>query len=246
MLKNNISSICILIGMGFASAQTINLPPYDGSPTYYYTNELSVNDNLVITFQDKNVTPNFYTKGFTELYLYGGLETDSGETIGMPDITNTAAMPVFSLVDTDSDVNQSPNVYRLSINLASWYSGVPDGTTVTKFNFRIRNSQGYTGEDITLSFSIDLKDANKDSTLSVEKSGMVQSLKVVKNQLIFTNYSGKISIKAYDILGHLLDFYDGLVTSSKMSVFMAIPNNQLTLLKIDNDNVLQTVKTINH
>jgi len=165
---------------------------------------------------------------------------------GAPDISNTAAMPVFSLTADDTDTNIGPNSYELTINLSSWYSGVPDGETVTKFNFYIRNGLGSTGENITTMISIDLKDAVKDSTLDIGKSQLAQSLKVVKNELIFNNYSGKIAVSAYNLSGQIVDRFEGLANSSRMSVFMALPKNQVSILVVENENSKKTIKTINH
>ncbi|WP_228852058.1 hypothetical protein [Aegicerativicinus sediminis] len=248
MLKIYLSSICIIFCTCFLPAQDLEifLPSYDGQIINHTSNAISVNDDVLITFQDKNITTNFFTEGMTELYLYGGLQTANGTMEGAPDITDTAAMPVFSLVSNDTDANAKPNTYDLKINLASWYSSVPDGVVVTKFNFYIRNSLGYEGENITTMISIDLKDATKDSTLDVTNKSMSQSLKIIKDELIFTNYNGKISVNAYDLTGRIVDHFEGMATSSKMSVFMALPKDQITLVVVENENSRKTFKTLNH
>ena len=149
-----------------SAQEVLTFSAYNGSPATITATTSTVNDDITIVFEDSDIINNFYTDGRTFIHMFGGLDTPAGGFQDSPGFGDLASQPQLTLVSGDTDANLAPNTYSITINLASHYSGIADGTTIYGFNLLFQNEFGGGGNNQSADLYIDLVDANKDSTLS--------------------------------------------------------------------------------
>lgn len=221
-------------------------PAYNGTPINLTASYSSVNDDIIITFMDADVLENFYTNDQNEIYLYGGLDTDSGSYQGAPDVINLVDQPVLTLVPSDSDNSASPNTYTLTLNLAGQYAAVANGTTVYGFDLYFQNQFANGGNNQTVDLYIDLVDALKDNTLGLEDFAVTPDLIITAGGITLKNIYGKYSVDVFNILGQKR--FSTLGISDKDSLFLPLEfsRNQINLVKFESNDLTKTIKFISH
>lgn len=234
-----------LMSFQLVSAQEVlTFSAYNGSPATITATSSTVNDDITIVFEDSDIINNFYTDGRTYIHMYGGLDTPSGGFQGSPGFGDLAAQPQLTLISGDGDVNAAPNTYSITINLASHYSGVADGTTIYGLNLLFQNEFGGGGNNQTADLYIDLVDAIKDSTLSTENFESNINTFYANNALNIKGYQGKANIKAYDVLGKLILNKEDIQISSSFSTELNLPKNQLFIVVIESSTFKKVLKII--
>ncbi len=202
MLKNYILIFFLCINSTFLFAQeTITFDNYDGA-FISVTATSTVNDEITILFEDIDIVNNFYTENQTEIYMYGGLNTSEGTFQGAPDFNTLSEQPALTL-HNDTESAAGPNTYSITINLADYYSSVPDGTMVVGFNLLFQNQFGGGGNNQSADLYIDLADAIKSSTLNLSSVSPLDKVKTsTKNKEVYiAGINSDANISIYNILG---------------------------------------------
>lgn len=235
----------LLMSFQLTSGQEVlTFSAYNGSPATITATTSTVNDEITIVFEDSDIINNFYTDGRTYIHMFGGLDTPSGGFQGSPSFGDLGAQPQLNLVSGDSDVNAAPNTYSITINLATHYSGVADGTTVYGFNLLFQNEFGGGGNNQTADLYIDLIDAMKDSTLNIDDFENSINTFYANNSLNINGYQGKANIKAYDVLGKMILNKEDIQISSSFSTELNLPKNQLFIVVIESNTFKKVLKII--
>jgi len=84
------------------------------------------------------------------------------------------------------------------------------------------------------------------STLAVDQFTKNIKFYYVNNALKIIGYQGKISIKAYDIIGRLLYHKKDISVQNGFSKSIRLPKNQVSILLIKGDNFTKSLKVIAH
>ncbi len=219
---------------------------YDGAGITLTAATATVNDEIIITFMDTNIIDNFYTEGRTQIYLYGGLDTSAGGFQGAPDFGTLSSQPVLTLISSDTDANMAPNTYTITINLATVYSSVPDGTTVFGFNLLFQNEFGGGGNNQTVDLYINLVDAAKDSTLDVTSFDSLPTLVATKGGIKVKSLYGEYKLKVYDVLGKKTYQTMGSITNENFFIPIKFSKNQINLVRFESPGLSKTIKIISH
>ncbi|RAJ12946.1 hypothetical protein [Olleya aquimaris] len=245
MIKNYFLLLLLMVSNAIIAQETLTFNGYDGAPATITATSSTVNDQITIVFEDVDLINNFYTDGRTYIHMYGGLDTPSGGFQGSPGFNDLGSQPQLTLVSTDTDANAGPNTYSLTINLAQFYTGVPDGTTVFGFNLLFQNEFGGGGNNQTADLYIDLIDAVKNSTLSItETKKTVFSAKMIDNQLLISNFNGVVTIKAYNILGKEILRIPNLEVNNTLRKTLNLPKNQISIVVIETAKSRHTLKVV--
>jgi len=232
----------LLIATASFAQETIVLAGYDGVGLSV-TATSNVNQSITIVFEDANIIDNFYTQFQDNIWMYGGLDTDSGAFQGAPsDFGDLSQQPQFMLIDADN--NAAPNSYSITINLAQYYSGVADGTMVYGLNLLFQNQFGGGGNNQTTDLYIDLVDAIKDSTLGIAEFNSDQNIQLVNNNLIVQNYQGKLAINIFDMSGRLLSAIHAKSASNMFSKALDITAGELYFITVEGHNFTKTIKAL--
>jgi hypothetical protein len=224
--------------------EVLTFSGYDGSGSTVTATTSTVNDEITIVFEDANIIDNFYTQFQDVVFMFGGLDTDNGGFQGSPAFGDLGAQPQLTL--TDADNNAAPNTYSITINLAQHYSAVPDGTMIYGFNLLFQNQFGGGGNNQTADLYIDLVDALKDSTLSLDTLSNNVSLKYAGNDLILNNYQGSLSILVFDVFGRQIE---NLKTKSQAATFRTALNlqkQQIYFVLVEGENLKKTLKILSN
>ncbi|WP_179346380.1 T9SS type A sorting domain-containing protein [Winogradskyella ursingii] len=242
MIKNYIITSIFCVGfLSLAAQEVITFGNYDGT-TMNITATSTVNEEITIVFEDVDIINNFYTENRTIIYMYGGLTTSAGTFQGSPGFNDLSSQPVLSL--TDGDAATGPNTYSITINLAAHYSNVPDGTEVLGFNLLFQNEFGGGGNNQTIDLTIDLVDAVKDSSLSVNSSELDTIKTIVKDKrLQLFGAVTPLEISIYNIWGQTVmhkDFND----FESIDLDLSSQSTGIYIVKLKNKNQSKTVKVI--
>lgn len=222
--------------------EVLTFSGYDGGVSTIIATTSTVNDDITIVFEDANIIDNFYTQFQDYIYMFGGLDTNDGGFQGSPAFGDLGAQPQLLL--TDADNNAAPNTYSITINLAQHYAAVPDGSMVYGFNLLFQNQFGSGGNNQTVDLYIDLVDALKDSTLSLNTFSNEISLKYVSNELVLNNYQGALTIMIFDVTGRQIQ---QIKTESQNTTFRAtlnIQKQQLYFVVVEGNNFRKTLKLL--
>lgn len=234
-----------LLSIQLMSAQEVfTFSAYDGSAATLTATSATVNDEITIVFEDSDIINNFYTEGRTFIHMFGGLDTPTGNFQGSPDFGDLPAQPQLTLISGDTDSNAAPNTYSITINLATHYTGVADGISIIGFNLLFQNEFGGGGNNQTADLYIDLVDANKNSTLGIENFENTLNTFYNNNSLYIYGYQGKVSIKAFDVIGKLILNRDNIQISNSYSTELDLPKNQLSIVLIEGNNFKKVLKII--
>ncbi|MGB6267430.1 MAG: hypothetical protein WBF67_00340 [Olleya sp.] len=244
-MKNYFLILLFFVSNTIIAQETLTFSGYDGAPAAITATSSTVNDQITIVFEDVDIINNFYTDGRTYIHMYGGLDTPSGGFQGTPAFGDLASQPQLTLVTTDTDVNAGPNTYSVTINLAQFYTGVADGTTVYGFNLLFQNEFGGGGNNQSADLYIDLVDAPKNSTLSTQETSKTAfSAKMIDNQLLISNYNGKANIIAYNILGKEILRISNLEVNTTLRKTLNLPKNQISIVVIETTKSRHSLKVV--
>jgi hypothetical protein len=224
--------------------EVLTFSGYDGAGSTITATTSTVNDEITIVFEDANIIDNFYTQFQDYVHMFGGLDTAGGTFQGSPAFGDLASQPQLLL--TDGDNNAAPNTYSITINLAQHYSAVPDGTMIDGLNLLFQNQYGGGGNNQSADLYIDLVDALKDSTLSLNTFSNGISLKYIGNELVLNNYQGSLIILVFDITGRQIQH---LKTKSQNTIFrtnLDIQKQQLYFVQVEGDNFRKTLKILSN
>ncbi len=100
------------------------------------------------------------------------------------------------------------------------------------------------GNNQTVDLYIDLVDAVKDSTLSLDSFSNELSLKYIGNELILNNYQGSLNIMVFDVAGRQIQ---NLKTKSQNTTFrtaLNIQKQQIYFVLVEGDNFKKTLKIL--
>ncbi len=250
MKKNYILIFSLLFSLAGMSQEVLTFSGYNGAGTTNITATTStVNDEITIVFEDLDIINNLYTDGRTFLYIYGGLDTNSGGFQGAPsDFFDNTSQPIANLIASDTDTNTAPNTYSITINLTEEYASVPDGETIYGYNLIFRNefsANDGNSNNQTLDLYIDLVDAQKDSsTLSLNDELAENNIALsVNDKFVSIAASQPIStVEIYDILGKRIEV---LNTNDKNALMdLSSTSNGIYIVKIASGNNITTRKII--
>lgn len=244
-MKTKLLMLVSAFAITFLNAQeVIELGNYNGSGFAVDAVTATVNNDITIVFEDVDIINNFYTDGQNSIWMYGGLDTDSGPFQDAPNFSNLSEQPQFSLFN-DTNVNQGPNTYTLTINPATLYSNVPNGTTVYGLNLLFQNQYGGGGNNQTANLYINLVDAIKSPTLSTQENNIETSnTYMVNNVLHIDGYIGKASVTVYDILGRQTQHLQNITVNNGFKQQLNLPNNQLSVIVVRAEGFTKTIKAI--
>lgn len=235
--------IALVINSAMYAQEVVTLSGYDGSPISVSATS-TVNETITIVFEDVDIIQNFYTQFQNSIYLYGGLDTDTGTFVGAPGFGDLASQP--ELVLTDADNNAQPNTYSITINLAQHYASVPNGTLVEGLNLLFQNQFSGGGNNQTVDLFIDLADANKDDTLSTGQFDIDNNIIFVHNELIINGYSGQTSITVYDMLGKLVKQESTEITTNAYRKNLGLAKDQLYIVSVRTQDFVKTLKVLSN
>ncbi|WP_353778976.1 hypothetical protein [Winogradskyella sp. 3972H.M.0a.05] len=226
--------------------ETVNLSGYNGSG-FTVTATSTVNDDIIIVFEDVDIIQNFYTQFQDQIYMYGGLDTVDGPFQGAPDFNDyLVSHPVLVLIDGDN--NAQPNTYSIIINLADEYSSVPDGTMVFGFNLLFQNQFGGLGQpnNQTENLYIDLTDAMKDSTLSIgDVNASNNVVKYFNDRLFIPNATySEVSVKVYDLLGKMIYDNKNLSVQNSYSERINLNHKGVKVIIVETEDFRKVIKAI--
>lgn len=224
--------------------EVLTFSGYDGGGSTITATTSTVNDEITIMFEDANIIDNFYTQFQDYIHMFGGLDTDGGGFQGAPGFGDLASQPQLLL--TDGDNNAAPNTYSITIDLSQHYAAVPDGTMIYGFNLLFQNQFGGGGNNQTVDLYIDLVDALKDSTLSLDSFSNDISLKYIGNELVLNNYQGSLNILVFDVTGRQIQ---NLKTKSQNTAFrttLDIQKQQIYFVQVEGDNFKKRLKLISN
>lgn len=254
MIKNYILFLCITFSLVSFSQEVLTFNNYDGagSTTSITATTSTVNDDITILLEDIDIINNFYTDGRTFTYIYGGLDTSSGNYQGAPaDFFDNSSQPIANLVASDTDANVGPNTYSITINLASHYSSVPDGELILGYNLIFRNefsANDGNANNQTLDLYIDLVDAVKAGTLNVSEVTAHNVITVFPNptksnwNIEAANNRKITSVNVFDVLGNRV------LSMSNLTNKVEISTNDLSsgiyLARVHTDAGIKTIKLI--
>jgi hypothetical protein len=224
--------------------EVLTFSGYDGAGSTITATTSTVNDEITIVFEDVNIIDNFYTQFQNAIYMFGGFNTDDGTFQGSPVFGDIGVQPLLTL--TDGDNNVAPNTYSITINLAQYYITVPDGTMVYGFNLLFQNQFGGGGNNQTVDLYIDLVDALKDSTLSLNTFSNDVSLKYIGNELVLNNYQGSLNILVFDVTGRQIQHLKANSQNSTFRTTLGIQKQQLYFVQVEGDNFKKTLKLISN
>ena len=234
----------VLASLSLNAQEVLTFSGYDGAGSTITATTSTVNDEITIVFEDLNIVDNFYTDFQDYIHMYGGLDTDDGGFQGTPGFGDLASQPQLFL--TDGNNNSAPNTYSITINLAQHYSSVPDGTMIYGFNLLFQNQFGGGGNNQTTDLYIDLVDAMKDSTLSLDSLSSNITLKYDGNNLILNNYQGILNILVFDVYGRQIE---NLKKESQTAMFRTVLNlqkQQIYFVLVEGENFKETLKILSH
>lgn len=245
MMKNyfKLLLIALLFNLPSHSQEVITLSGYDGSPISV-TATSTVNETITIVFEDVDIINNFYTQFQNSIFMYGGLDTDTATFVGAPGFNDLPSQP--ELILTDADNNAQPNTYSITINLAQHYASVPNGTLVEGLNLLFQNQFGGGGNNQTADLFIDLADANKDDTLSLNQFDIENDILFAQNELIVNGYSGQLSITVYDMLGKLVKQQSETINTSNFRTNLNLSKDQLYIVTVRTDQFVKTLKVLSN
>ncbi len=224
--------------------EVLTFSGYDGTGSSITATTSTVNDEVIIVFEDINIIDNFYTQFQDVVYMFGGLDTDNGGFQGSPAFGDLGAQPQLTL--TDGDNNAAPNTYSITINLAQHYSTVPDGTMIYGFNLLFQNQFGGGGNNQTADLYIDLVDAFKDSTLSLDTLSNNVSLKYVGNDLMLNNYQGSLSILVFDVYGRQIENVKTEIQAATFRTALNLQKQQIYFVLVEGENFKKTLKILSN
>lgn len=224
--------------------EVLTFSGYDGTGSTITATTSTVNDEITIVFEDANIIDNFYTQFQDYIHMFGGLDTDGGTYQGSPAFGDLASQPQLLL--TDGDNNAAPNTYSITINLAQHYSAVPDGTMIYGFNLLFQNQFGGGGNNQTADLYIDLVDALKDSTLSLDSFSNELSLKYIGNELVLNNYQGSLNIMVFDVAGRQIQNLKAESQNTTFRTELNIQKRQVYFVLVEGDNFKKTLKLISN
>lgn len=224
--------------------EVLTFSGYDGAGSTITATTSTVNDEITIVFEDANIIDNFYTQFQDYVHMFGGLDTAGGTFQGSPAFGDLGAQPQLLL--TDGDNNAAPNTYSITINLAQHYAAVPDGTMVYGFNLLFQNQFGGGGNNQSVDLYIDLVDAMKDSTLSLDTFTNDTSLKYIGNELVLNNYQGSLNILVFDVTGRQIQHLKANSQNSTFRTALGIQKQQLYFVQVEGDNFKKTLKLISN
>lgn len=242
MIKLYTTFCLFFVGSLFYAQETLTFSNYNGSAINLTATTSTVNNSITIVFEDADIINNFYTQFQNEIYMFGGLNTDAGGFQGSPSFSDLGSQPQLTLIDSDNSVQ--PNTYSITINLAQHYTLVPNGTMVYGFNLLFQNQYSGGGNNQTLDLYIDLVDAVKDSTLSIDDFTATVKAKCLNNNLQLTNYTGPLSITIFDINGRIINTLTDISNSNIHNIRLNLPKSQLCIVHIKGDSFVETLKTI--
>src|SRR5690606_10736458 len=154
------------------------------------------------------------------------------------------AQPQLLLIDGDN--NAAPNTYSITINLAQHYAAVPDGTMIYGFNLLFQNQFGGGGNNQTVDLYIDLIDAMKDSTLSLDSFSNEVSLKYIGNELVLNNYQGSLNILVLDVTVRQIQNLKTNSQNTTIRTALGIQKQQLYFVQVEGDNFRKTLKILSN
>lgn len=243
MMKNYFFFLFIFSALSLSAQEVLTFSGYDGSPATLIATS-TVNDEITIVIEDIDIVNNFYTENQTEIYMYGGLDTPAGGFQGTPPFGDLGQQPQLTLFN-DSDASTGPNTYSITINLASHYSSVTDGTMVFGFNLLFQNQFSGGGNNQTADLYIDLTDAMKDSTLSNDSFELQPETKATVNNKVLSilNTERAETISIYNILGQNI-FTQNYKNQDNVSINLTEESSGLYIVRIQSGSNIQTVKIL--
>lgn len=241
MTKNYILFLLCLSAFTMHSQEVLTFSGYDGTAITLTATTATVNDDITIVFEDANIIDNFYTQFQNEIHLYSGLNTDMGTFQFAPDFSDLASQPQLTLVASDADNNAGPNTYSITINLAQYFSSVPEGTTVFGLNLLFQNQFGGGGNNQTVDLFIDLVDG---TTLGVQDFSNVPEVRIVNDEIITKNLQGALTISVYDLSGRLINSMVKNVASATFRGSLELPKKQICLITVEGQNFRKTFKSV--
>ncbi|MGC1474186.1 MAG: T9SS type A sorting domain-containing protein [Psychroserpens sp.] len=230
-----------LIMFAANSQETITISGYDGTATTIDATS-NVNQTITIVFEDADIVQNFYTENRASIFMYGGLDTDAGGFQGAPDFGDLSSQPELLLTDGDSAT--APNTYNITINLAQFYSSIPNGTTVYGFNFLFQNEFGGGGNNQSADLYINLVDAPKDDTLSIASFNKNNFVSFIGNELVVSSASGDLDLSVYDNLGRAIKTLSIANSESGQKIDLGLEKDQIYIVKVSGETQSKTLKFI--
>ncbi|MDO1500157.1 hypothetical protein Q2T40_08425 [Winogradskyella maritima] len=217
---------------------------YDGATETVTSGAATVNDGIIIGLKDLDIVNNFFTQGFTEIYMFAGLDTENGTFDGAPMQTDLANQLELGIID--SNANTPANTYTGFINLSELFTNVADGTEVYGVNLKFQNANADGGNNETVELYIDLVDAElRGMTLGTPNAiANTFDVKYFNNSLNIANYQGSVNISAYDLNGRELVRTEATV-SSNTQLQLDLPSQQIVILQVYTDlGIRKTLKVI--
>ena len=99
--------------------------------------------------------------------------------------------------------------------------------------------------DYDISFNIDtLEYSIVESTFGIDELENNLNVFYANNSLIINGYQGKANIKAYDILGKLIENKENVQISSSFSTALNLPKNQLSIIVIEAHDFNKVIKVL--
>lgn len=242
MTKNYFAFFLFCLALNSYSQEVFTFSGYNGAVINLTASTATVNDDITIVFEDADVIENFYTQSQNEIYMYGGFTTDAGPFQFTPDFYTLSEQIQLPLVASDGDPDTSPNTYSVTINLAQLFPSVPTGTMIYGFNLLFQNQFNDGGNNQTADLYIDLVDA---VTLGIQEFSGMQSVRMVKDEIITQNYQGKLMISVYDISGRLINSSVETITSSSYRMSLDLPKKQMNFIVVKSEDS-SFAKTFKH
>jgi len=127
-----------------------------------------------------------------------------------------------------------------STNASDWPAGTGSTTSGGPNIFALAGTY-----DVSFNFSTGVYNF-ASATLAVDEFTKNIQFYYVDNTLKINGYSGRASIKAFDVIGRLLYVKDNLNVQNGFSQPIELPKNQVSFLLIKGENFTKSLKVISH
>ncbi len=155
MKKLIVLCFIILCTLQVYSQETFTID-YNGGTQNLTASSATVNDVITIVFNDTDAINNFYTDNQDEIYIYAGVETDSG--------TWQNTFSTFCVTDdAQRTLTKVGSSYTISFTISELLN-LTSGLNVKSFQFKFYNQYCGGGNNETADLSIDLIDDTVESS----------------------------------------------------------------------------------
>jgi hypothetical protein len=234
----------MLIAFTASAQEVITFSGYNGAGSTQTAMTATINNEITLRFEDSDIINNFYTENQTFIHVYLGLTTSAGNFQAVPgDFNDLSWQPVLNL--TDGDAGVATNTYEITFTPGQLFPSLVN-ENILGINLLFQNQFGGGGNNQTVDLSIDLVDANLDSsTLSVDdrNKNKIQT-RYSGGQLEISGVNTTSTIEVYNLLGRKVVDLRNVAINGTFRRALDLPRNNIYIVKISSPSFSKTFKIV--